>query len=582
MNRPGPWPEVRALIARHRGPLSLGLGLMLVNRLAALVLPAGAKVLLDDVIGQRQPGLLPLLALAVGAGVLLEAATGFGLSQVVGRASERAVMELRQEVQSHLVRLPVDFFDTTPSGTLISRIMTDAEQVHYLVGPGLVQLASGLLTGALGLGVLFLLNGPLTAALLVLLAGFTLGLARAFGWFQVAYEGLSERTAELTARLSEALGGIRTVKAYAAEGREADSFARATARVFLAATRTRTGISALTGAAALATGIVGLLLLVVGGQAVAAGTMTLGDFAMYGLVAGLLSAPVIQVAALSGEVGKAVAGLGRIAELKARATEDAEDRRRMPVTMVAGAVEFQEVGFAYVPGRPVLRDVRFHAPAGSTTALVGPSGSGKSTLCRLLLAFDAPTAGRVLIDGRDLTWLRRGDYRAHLGVVFQDPFLFDGTIADNIRYGWPEAPAIELRRAARLAHCEEFVSRLPEGYDTRVGERGVQLSGGQRQRVAIARALLADPRILILDEATSSLDSESEVLIQDGLRALTRGRTTFVIAHRLSTIQRADQILVLDEGEIVERGRHEDLVGQGGRYASLYETQYRLNGRLIA
>ncbi len=564
------------LLRRQRGPLSLTLALVVANRLAALALPASSKYVIDEVIGHsRTDLLLPIVLVAAGA-VALEVASAFGAAQVAGLAAERTITELRRGLQARVVGLPVGRFDVTSSGALVSRIMADPEQIQHVIGSGLVQVASGLLTAALALGILCYLDLPLTAAVLVLLVVFTVGLARAFGWLYPAFHSVSRLTAELTGRLAEALGGIRIVKTYAAERREAYHFTRESHRLLRAAARALTGVSALTAGSTLATGAMGTLLLVAGSRAVAAGTMTLGDFAMYVFLVGLLVAPVIQIAATAGELGKALAGLGRIAELRALATEEEEDRPRARLRSVVGTVDFEDVSYAYIPGRLVLQGINLYAPTGSTTALVGPSGAGKSTLCRLLLAFDRPTSGRVLIDGRDLATIRRRDYRAHLGVVLQDDVLFDGTVADNIRYGRPGAPMREVLAAGRLAHCEEFAARLPDGYGTLVGERGVRLSGGQRQRVAIARAILADPRILVFDEATSSLDSESEILIQDALKALRRGRTTFVIAHRLSTIRSADQILVVEGGAIVERGKHAELTAGEGRYWRLYHAQGRL------
>jgi subfamily B ATP-binding cassette protein MsbA len=433
----------------------------------------------------------------------------------------------------------------------------------------------GLVTAAIALGVLFYLNWHLTLATIVLLLIFGGGMALAFTRLRPVFRERSKINAEVTGRLGESLGGIRIVKSYVAERREQLVFARGIHRLFRNVAATMTGVSAVGALSVVVVGLIGALMIVVGGNAIIGQTMTLGDFVMYIFFTGMVAAPLVQIASIGTQVTEAFAGLDRIRELMSMPTEVDEDRGREPLGRIRGTVAFEHVSFEYRPDVPVLKDISFVAPAGTTTALVGPSGSGKSTLISLVMAFNRPTAGRVLIDGRDLAGIRLRDYRSQLGIVLQDNFLFDGTVADNIRFSRPEATMEQVREVARIAHCDEFIEGFPEKYDTIVGERGVKLSGGQRQRVAIARAILADPAILILDEATSSLDSESEQLIQDGLRALRSGRTTFVIAHRLSTILSADQILVLDAGVIVERGSHPTLLAMRGRYAQLYEKQFR-------
>jgi subfamily B ATP-binding cassette protein MsbA len=569
------WSEARALVAAHRARLALGLFLLLVNRLSGLVLPATSKLLIDDVVGQRRAELLWPLALAGGAATLVQAATSFGLSQVLGVAAQRAINELRREVQAHVARLPVRAFDATQTGVLISRIMNDAEGIRNLVGTGLVQLVGGVVTAVLGLGVLFWLNWKLTLGILVVLALFGAAMAWAFRALRPLFRERGRIMGEVTGRLNQSLGGIRVVKAYVAEAHEERVFHDGTERLFDNVRRSMTGVSGTTAVATAIVGVIGVLLTVVGGRSILAGSMTLGDFVMYLVFIGLVVGPVVQIASIGTQITEAFAGLDRIREIRGVAREDAGDEQRAACPELRGEVEFQDVGFEYEPGKPVLREVSFRAPAGSTTALVGSSGSGKSTLVSLVMAFNRPTQGCVRVDGRDLAGLRLADYRAHLGVVLQDNFLFDGTIAENIAFSRPGAARAEVEEAGRLAHCAEFVSGFEKGYDTVVGERGIRLSGGQRQRVAIARALLARPRILILDEATSSLDSESEALIQDGLQRLRASRTTFVIAHRLSTIRSADQILVIEGGRIVERGRHAELLAQGGRYRELHDRQHR-------
>ena len=568
------WREARELVWQHRGRLMLGLGLMLVNRLAGLVLPASSKYLIDHVIGERRVELLGTIAVAAGAATLIQAVTSFGISQILGVAAQRAITEMRKSVQAFVLRLPIGYFDSTKTGILISRIMTDAEGIRNLVGTGLVQLVGGLVTATIALGVLFWLNWQLTAVSILILGLFGGGMAFAFAKLRPLFRERGKLNADVTGRLGETLGGIRIVKAYRSERGERLVFARGAHNLFRNVATTMTGVSGLGAFAQLVIGAIGVLMILVGGRAILGGTMTLGDFVMYIFFVGLVAAPLIGIASIGTQITEAFAGLDRIYELRRMTTEDAEDAGKAPLPVVRGDVAFEHVTFAYKPGVPVLKDVSFHARAGSTTALVGSSGSGKSTLIGLVLAFNRPERGTVLVDGRDLATVPLADYRTQLGVVLQDNFLFDGTVAENIAFARPHATREEIVTVARIAHADEFVDQFDEKYDTVVGERGVKLSGGQRQRIAIARAILADPRILVLDEATSSLDSESEAKIQDGLRALRRGRTTFVIAHRLSTIRSANQILVLEGGQIVERGTHEELLEANGRYRQLYDKQY--------
>jgi subfamily B ATP-binding cassette protein MsbA len=559
----------------RRWRLSAGLLLMLVSRGAGLVLPILSKFLVDEVIAKKRVDLIGTLALIAGAATVVQAVTSFALSQVLGVAAQRAITDMRRRVQAHVARLPVGYFDVTQTGILISRIMSDAEGIRNLVGTGLVQLTGSLVTAAAALGVLFYLNWRLTSVTLLVLLVFGAAMAYAFRRLRPLFRDRGQINAEVTGRLSQSLSGIRIVKTYTAEKREELVFAKGVHRLFRNVAQSITGVSAITAFSSVIIGAIGVVMIVIGGRSILSGAMTLGDFIMYIFFTGLTAAPVVQIASIGTQIVEAFAGLDRIRDILSTRTEDQEDEQRAPVADLAGEVAFDAVWFEYTAGVPVLREVSFHAPAGSTTALVGSSGSGKSTLISLVMAFNRPTAGRVVVDGRDLASLRLRDYRTHLGVVLQDNFLFDGTVADNIRYGRPHASADEIREVSRIAHVDEFVDGFEKRYDTVVGERGVRLSGGQRQRVAIARAILADPRILILDEATSSLDSESEAFIQDGLRSLRRGRTTFVIAHRLSTIQSADQILVLEQGEILERGTHEALLARGGRYRQLHDKQYR-------
>ena len=573
---PGAWQEARALVWRYRRRLALGLVLMLVSRLAGLALPAMSQYILDDVIPNGRTDQLYLLAGIGLAATVVQSATAFSLSQLLGVAAQRAITEMRKQVMAHVTRLPIRYFDSTQTGMLISRVMTDPEGIRNLVGTGLVQLSGSFVTGALALGWLFYLNWQLTSLTLVVLIVFGACMSLAFSWLRPIFRARGKLNAEVTGRLGETLGGIRVVKAYTVEKREQIVFARGAHRLLRNVAKTVTGVSAVSSVATFVMGAIASLMIVLGGQALMAGSWTTGELVQYLLFTGLLIAPVIQISSIGTQITEAFAGLDRIREIRGMATEDEEDQARTPVATVDGEVRVEHVDFEYESGVPVLRDVSLTAAPGTTTALVGSSGSGKSTLISLIMAFNRPTSGRVRVDGHDLEALRLKEYRAHLGVVLQENFLFDGTIAANIGFSKPDATREEIREVSRIAHCDEFIEQFPDGYDTVVGERGVKLSGGQRQRVAIARAILADPRILILDEATSSLDSESEALIQDGLRALRRGRTTFVIAHRLSTIQSADQIVVLEDGRIAERGTHETLLAADGRYRQLHDTQYRL------
>ncbi|HEY5060712.1 MAG TPA: ABC transporter ATP-binding protein [Gemmatimonadaceae bacterium] len=568
------WKEARELIREHRGSLAIGLALMVVNRLSGFVLPVTSKVLIDRVIGQHQAQLLMPLAAVAALATVIQGATSFALSQVVSIAAQRAITEMRKRVQAHVLRLPVSYFDSTKTGVLISRIMTDAEGVRNLVGTGLVQLLGSFMTAIIALVVLFVLNWRLTTATLFVLAAFGGMMTIAFKRLRPLFRERGAINAEVTGRLTETLGGIRLIKVYTAEPRERLVFARGSHKLFRNIAKTITGTSAVGAGTAVIAGLIGVLMIIIGGRSILAGTMTLGAFFEYIYVVGLMAAPLVQIASIGTQVSEAFAGLDRIREIREMATEDQSDATKQSMREVEGRVEFHDVTFEYLPGVEVLKHVSFVANAGSTTALVGSSGGGKSTLIGLVMAFNHPKDGRVLVDGHDIANVRLRDYRAKVGVVMQDNFLFDGTVGENISFSKPGATPDEVRAAARVAHCDEFVDRFELGYDTIVGERGVKLSGGQRQRVAIARAVLADPRILILDEATSSLDSESEALIRDGLASLRHGRTTFVIAHRLSTIESADQILVLEHGEIVERGTHRELLALGGRYRQLYEKQY--------
>lgn len=565
--------EAWKLIRAHRRTLAVGMLLMVVSRLTAFVLPAATKFFIDEVVTAGRAELLLPLAAAALAATIVQAGASFALARVVSIAAQRAIADMRVAVQHHILRLPTSYFDSTKSGVLISRIMTDPEGIRNLVGTGIIQLVGGVFTAVLALAFLLWIDVALTLGTVVLLLVFAGIMAIAFKRLRPIFRKRNEINAEVTGRLGETLGGVRLVKVYTAEEREERVFQEGVLRLFRNIASTISGTSLVASLSTVIVGGVSLLIMVVGGRSVLAGAMTLGDLILYTILVGMMVAPLVSIASIGTQITEAFAGLDRLREIRELATEDADDGGREPLGLVEGRVAFENVSFGYREGVPVLEDVSFDAPAGTTTALVGPSGAGKSTLIGLIMAFHRPDAGRILVDGRDLVRFRLRDYRAQLGVVMQDNFLFDGTIRENIAFSRPDATAEEIEHAARVANADEFIDRFDERYDTIVGERGVKLSGGQRQRIAIARAIVADPRILILDEATSSLDSESEALIREGLAKLRQGRTTFVIAHRLSTIRSADQILVMDRGRIVERGTHGELLRVGGLYRSLYERQ---------
>ncbi len=580
------WFEARDLVyVRYR--LALGGILMLISRFAGTVLPASSKYLVDEVFGQKNYGLLKWIALAVGISTVVQAVTSFTLSQVLGVAAQRAITEMRKRVQAQIERLPTSYFDSTQTGQLISRIMNDAEGIRNLVGTGVGQIASGLLAAIVSLVVLFYLNWQITLITLAVLIVFGVVLSYAFGKLRPLFRERGKIQAEVTGRLNESLGGIRIVKAYTAEKREELSFARGAHNLFRNIAKSLTGVSATGAFSSVIIGAVAIVMIYFGGSAVIANVanpqagMTAGDFAMYIAFTLNLVFPIVELANIGTQITEAFAGLDRIREIFQIKTETAEDESRGALPDVRGTIDFEDVYFEYEENAPVLKGVSFHSEAGTTTALVGSSGSGKSTILNLVLNFIQPNKGRITIDGRDLQAIKLRDYRQHLGVVLQDNFLFDGSILDNIRFSNPQASFEEIKEVCRIAYCDEFIERFENKYDTIVGERGVKLSGGQRQRLAIARALLADPKILILDEATSSLDSESEALIQEGLNNLRRGRTTFVIAHRLSTIRSANNILVVEAGQIVENGTHEELLALGGRYRQLYDKQYQFEKNLF-
>ena len=565
--------ELGALIAPRKGVLALGLLMVVVNRLAGLVLPGSTKFLIDDVVGAGNMPLLTPLVLAVAAAALVQAGTAFGLTMLLNISAQQLITDMRIGIQRHIGRLPVRYFDANKTGALVSRVMSDVEGVRNLIGTGLVQFIGGVLTAIFAFVILMTINPMLTLLSVGFLPVFGLVLGRAFRTIRPIFRERGQIRAEVTGRLTESFGGIRIVKGFHAEAREAEVFREGALKLFENVRKSMTSTAVVSLASTLLLGVVSITAMVVGTFEINRGAMTVGDFVSYTLYMGFMVVPIVQVVQIGTQLTEAVAGLDRVREVMTVDTEDADPKRTVELSGVRGHVVFDDVTFEYEPGVPVLRNVHLEATPGTVTALAGSSGSGKSTLIGLVAAFAGPSSGTVSVDGADLATARLDSYRSHLGVVLQDNFLFDGTIRENILFGRPDARVDDVEEAARIARVDEFALRMDKGYDTVIGERGVKLSGGQRQRVAIARAILADPEILILDEATSSLDTESETLIQEGLAALMKGRTTFVIAHRLSTIRSADQILILENGQIVERGTHPELMASQGRYYDLYTRQ---------
>jgi len=586
--KPGPsvplWkslPDAWRMLQPNVPLLILGFLLMAIGKVAGLVMPLLTKPFVDRVLYGHQTDLLPKIVAGVLIATFVQALTSYTLSQIISKSAQRMIAELRRRVQTHIGRLPISFFDANKTGQLVSRVMNDVEGVRNLIGTGLIDFFGSILTAVLAFAFLVHVSVTLTAIAMSVLIVFGVGMRKAFAVIRPLFRARPKITAEVAGRLTESLGGVRVIKGYNAEAREEKVFAEGVDRLLNNILSSINAMSLMSSSSSVLMGIVSALLMYFGGRLVIRGPMTPGDWVQYSFLLAMLVAPVFQIVNIGTQVNEALAGLERTRDILKESREETDPRRQLEIGHITGNVEFQEVGFAYEPGKPVLYEVSFSAEPGSVTALVGPSGAGKSTIIGLIASFYTPTSGRVLVDGVDLSTVKLSSYRSQLGVVLQETFLFDGTIRENVAFSRPDATEEEILNACRIARVDEFAEPLEKQYETIIGERGVKLSGGQKQRVSIARALLADPRILILDEATSSLDSESEALIQQGLAQLMKGRTTFVIAHRLSTIRRADQILVIEGGRIVERGTHISLYAARGRYFEMYTKQHGLEENLF-
>jgi len=556
--------------------LSLGLLLIIINRLSGLVLPGASKYLIDEVIAKGDVHLMKLLLAGVAGAILVQSVSSYFLTRLLSVEAQYLISRLRSDVQKHIIHLPLRFFDNTKSGELVSRIMTDVEGVRNLVGTGLVQLFGGVLTSVVALVLLIKISPLLTLYVIIPLSVFGLISLKAFGYIRPIFRERGKINAEVTGRLTESLNGIRIIKGFNAEQQEIGNFSVGVDRLFRNVKKSLTSTSLVTSTATLLLGMATVGIMAIGGYMIIQDKLTVGDFFAFTLYLGFMIAPIVQMSNIGSQITEAFAGLDRTEEIMSRERETDDSKRVIEIGPLDGHLVFDKVIFGYEKGRNVIEQVSFESMPGTVTALVGSSGSGKTTIASLAASFLSPDAGRITIDGVDLSTVTLDSYRKHLGVVLQDDFLFEGSIRENILFPRPNATEQELKNAVKAAHVNEFTDRFEEGLETLIGERGVKLSGGQRQRVAIARAILANPRILILDEATSNLDTESEAFIQDSLGMLMKGRTTLVIAHRLSTIRKADQILVIERGRIAERGNHETLISLKGRYYDLYTFQARI------
>jgi ABC-type multidrug transport system fused ATPase/permease subunit len=566
----------RTIVWPRKNLLLVGLVLIVISRLASLILPASSKYLIDDVIGKSDTEKLKLLLLVVLAAIIVQAVTSFLLTRLLSVEAQHLISVLRSKVQKQLLRMPTRFFDNNKSGALVSRVMNDVEGVRNLVGTGLVQLVGGVLTATISLIVLIRISPMMTLYVLVPVVIFGVISLKAFAYIRPIFRERGVLNAEVTGRLTETLNGVRVIKGFNAEAQEVKTFEAGVDRLFQNVKKSLTSTSLVTSSATFLLGLASVGIMGIGGYLTIQNELTTGDFLSFTLFLGFTIAPIVQMSNIGSQLTEAFAGLDRTEELMNMTPEDDEHLRPIKKGPINGDVVFDHVSFEYEEGKPVLKDISFTSPAGSVTALVGTSGSGKTTIAGLAASFLTPSDGLITVDGVDLSKVSLDSYRSQLGVVLQDDFLFEGTIRENILFPRPDSPQDKLLEAVKAAHVNEFTDRFEKGLDTVIGERGVKLSGGQRQRIALARAILANPRILILDEATSNLDTESESFIQESLKVLMRGRTTFVIAHRLSTIRQADQILVVEHGSIAERGTHEELIKKQGRYFELYTYQARI------
>ena len=566
----------REFIWPRRKLVLLGLILIVISRLAGLVLPGASKYLIDNVIVDKDMQMLKVLLLIVAGSILVQAITSYWLTQLLSVEAQLLISKLRAKVQEKILSLPISYFDNTKSGALVSRIMTDVEGVRNLVGTGLVQLVGGTLTSVVSLFLLISISPLMTVYVLVPVGIFAYIALKAFGYIRPIFRERGVLNARVTGRLVETLNGVRVIKGFNAEKQENAIFAEGVDTLFQNVKKSLTATSIMTSSATFLLGIATTGIMGIGGYQIIQENLTFGEFLSFTLYLGFMIAPIVQMSNIGSQLTEAFAGLDRTEEIMNMEPEDDKTVRTVNLGEIKGNIKFEDVSFAYIEDKEVVHNISFEAPKGSVTALVGSSGSGKSTIAGLAATFLNPNSGKITIDGIDLSTVSLSSYRQHLGVVLQDDFLFEGTIRENILFPRPHATEAQLLQAVDAAYVNEFTDRFEKGLDTLIGERGVKLSGGQRQRITIARAILADPKIIILDEATSNLDTESESLIQKSLNELMKGRTTFVIAHRLSTIRQASQILVIEEGHIVERGNHDDLIEKKGRYFELYTYQARI------